>query len=556
MSKKKLEEMDDLPAEEQNMEFKEKPLEDSPTLQDYDIQDGDTINLVPDPITVKVKKIDGTTIEIPNVNPLKNSILDVKKMVEEKESIPVDDQNMEFKDKPLEDGSSLVDYDIKDGDTIELHPDPITIKLKKIDGTTFELPDIPPLKTSLADVKKMIAEKESIPVDDQNLELRGQPVDDGDTLYEYDVKDGDTLCLVPDPITVNFRLPDGKTASLANINPQKSIDEVKKLLEEQEGIPVDDQHPEFDGEPLEDGKSLLDSGVKDQDTIDLVIPITVKTIDGKEVPLKVSPFKTIEDIKKVIEDKEGIPVEEQNMEIDGKNLKNPKTLLDYNVKAGDAIELVPDPNPITLKFKKPDGTIITLDEVSPLKSIAEVKGMLYEQEGIPPNKQHYEYNEDPLDETQTVQDLGVKDGDTIDLVPMEIRIKHWTGATMYMKVEPEFSLDQLKDLIEKKPPKIKKPEQNLQFKDDMLSDDNKTLSDYGIKHGDVIKTIKNPKAAPSNNDGKPKSYLTPEWREKKEKLYVKVKTTHYKTDYSGENDESFLQGVISEETETIELSRK
>ena len=53
---------------------------------------------------------------------------------------------------------------------------------------------------------------------------------------------------------------------------------------------------------------------------------------------------------------------------------------------------------------------------------------------------------------------------------------------------------------------------------------------------------------------KKKSYLPENWKEEVEKKYGTVKTTTYRTNYSGDNDESFFQGKIGESEETFQFS--
>ena len=59
--------------------------------------------------------------------------------------------------------------------------------------------------------------------------------------------------------------------------------------------------------------------------------IFVKTLSGKTIVLNAEPKQTIEEIKSIIEDIEGVPKDEQRL-ISHKELKNNKTLYDYNIK--------------------------------------------------------------------------------------------------------------------------------------------------------------------------------------------------------------------------------
>ena len=364
-----------IPPDEQFLVFCGNLLkDDNKILSEYNVKNGDLIKLVIKPgehLPLETIKKGKLYIKAFFHLPIKvsvcasDTISSLKRRVNEELDLDMllDNLQLRFQGNDFRDDQVLGELGLHDGDLLHLLFDAkalrhVTIKTATGDNLTFNIN----VSTSdtVSSLKAKIHEQEGILPEVQRIIYAGRELDAQKTLGDLKIQNGAELYLISLPSrqpVVHIKTLAGRELMFKFMKDSR-VSCIKSYIQMREGIPSNQQYLMFRGGILQGDKTLKEYGIEGDSTVYLYAPehdnqsgdSDVDGIDSsiyikifsleKSIRFEYDPDETIKSLKLKLYGKENISPNEQDMYFDGELLDDNRTVGDYGISKGGAIDLI------------------------------------------------------------------------------------------------------------------------------------------------------------------------------------------------------------------------
>ena len=258
----------------------------------------------------------------------------VKLRIERTEGTPSCLQRISLEGQELDDDETLSHYSIKDGAILKVEVTGHLLTIKMHMGKAIHF--LYNADDSIAEIKKVVQEKERIPPANQMFVFNGKELqDDHQVLKDCNVGPNSTLHLLRKhrmQIRVVTHVGEGGSVQLP-VQPGDTIEHIKQLIQVFKQLPATQQRIFHQGCELNDWMTLSDFCIQPGSTVYLVPQqLHIWISENASIALRYDENDSVASVKIAIQEKEGIPAEKQDLLFGELKLEDYHTLKECGIR--------------------------------------------------------------------------------------------------------------------------------------------------------------------------------------------------------------------------------
>eukprot|EP00594_Rhizosolenia_setigera_P005369 CAMPEP_0178943558 /NCGR_PEP_ID=MMETSP0789-20121207/2653_1 /TAXON_ID=3005 /ORGANISM="Rhizosolenia setigera, Strain CCMP 1694" /LENGTH=596 /DNA_ID=CAMNT_0020623165 /DNA_START=278 /DNA_END=2068 /DNA_ORIENTATION=+ len=430
---------------------------------------------------------------------LNDTIGSLKSKIESQENIQPDLQSLLWKDNEPEDNKRLCECNIAEESVLFLRKSFITLTILNEETHRVTSLDVNPNNT-IRSIKEKIEEQDSsssVQADEQFLVWKGNELQDDRKLSEYNVEKDSFFVLKKHTVNI-FDSKDQKVIILKSAGLTDTVENIKKNIESQENIPVDQQYLFFKGHEIEDDKRLSDLNIVEDSMLVLkksIVRLKIKNEENQEnMILYAERDDTIRTIKKKLEAQENISTDQRNLCWLSAKLQDDRKLSDYNFEKYPTFVLKKPLIKLSILDHETQKAIILHLDVELTDTVKCIKKKIESQESIPVDQQYLFYKGHEVEDDKDLSDLNLEKDSMLVLKKSIVRLKirnEETQENMILYAERDDTIRSIKKKLEDQE-NISTDQRYLRCTIFTLYDDRR-LSDYTFVKKDSLLVLKRTK---------------------------------------------------------------
>lgn len=305
-------------------------------------------------------------------------------------------------------------------------------------------------------LKQKVNCQHSIPVHCQRIKQRGSLVANSETIQSLKQEDTSVVTLQLDVrYVLTIDVYNGSSFEL-EVSSHELVDSLMSAICRHSRVSFYRQEIRYDECVLESGRRISEYGVPDGAILVVGLRnyramVFVKTLHGRTIVLHVHAHDTVDEVKQLIEQQEGILAHKQRLIFVGEQLRGDQRFLDYNIEHESAVHLVlREGSGFEVYVDTPGGKNYVI-EVHPNDSLDQLNEKLNSKVNIPIDMQRVYLGEKLLSDSCSLRESGVGSQCTLrlalaeDCAMINMTVSARTSFPMWVRLDQ--TVQSLKDVV-------------------------------------------------------------------------------------------------------------